>query len=633
MNALQTGSIVAFYHKQDLCLGIITACDTAFYLAETGTGESIRLQPKRILIQTSSPHQTSVDALNRFHAAVTACRIDIRPIHKILLQEQDFIPFEHIFPLSGITEDAERFALLFRIKAHPELFLYKHDLIRSRTAAETEEYLIQREEETKTLRFRQQITAFITEVFSGSTSILEPDSRQQLITELQQALRESRNEGILALIRAVDSPLSFEERILRLRLALEDISAQTDAVLALSGLPVCFSPALQQAQITRAAPVPQIDLTGRETFTIDDETTRDIDDAFSWAQTNRGYELGIHISCLSTLIEPADALWQEAIKRASALYLPTEEIPMLPPRLAWQEVSLIAGKRRNCLSLLVDLDPELRITGKRIVTAEISVDRRHTYIETDHHDDRQPFRQLMRLTSMLYQQRQPSGTDIPTLVYNTVVDNGLIHLKAFDPESPSRRMVAELMVLYNQTLADHARSHHIPVIYRNIREMEITTAEKRPFITSSVYHATQASHHPGINSTAYAHFTSPIRRAIDLINQAQIVADLYNLPAPYQSSALDDLIPYLENRLTLIKQTAYDSQRYWFLRYLRHQHLHHPISLQVIKYKRGICLAELLPWRKKFAIHTENAPPQTRDNQIILTHVDPEKRLVNGFFI
>ncbi len=642
MNAPQTGSIIAFYHRQNLCLGIITGHEKQAHRVETSEAESILLNHQRIILHTSEPVIEGSAGREAYHSVLSqfimsleeaADHLDPLTIREHLLAEHDFISLEQAFRIVQISDDVRRFACLRLIKDHPELFVFKHNLLRSRTPAETEEYWQKRSDAEKDGERRRQMTILIARILSGGTPDEEPSMIDNLLAELKQALIGSRTDGIIALIRSVDSSLNMEERIRRLRLALGDITAQTDGTTALSGLPVCFTSELSRRQFSHPRFLPHRVLEERFTFSIDDESTRDIDDAFSWMETADGYELGIHITDLTTLIDAGDAVWQEALLRVSSLYLPTEEIPMLPPLLAWQRGSLCTGEMRPCLSLILRLDPELQVTQSDICLNLIRIDRRYTYLEVDDSRAKEPFKQLFYLANAIRQKRQPEIRGGDNLIYNTVVDGGIIRLTAYDPDGPARSMVAELMVLYNQSLAEYAKDHQIPLIYRNIQSVEITDDDGVSSITSSAYHATSPKHHPGINSPAYAHLTSPIRRCIDLINQAQITAFYRQRPFPCEAETLEALIPYIENRLDLIRRTVYESQRYWFLRYLQKNHLYHPINLRVIKYKRGICTADLMPWRKRISIRTENAPPKSPDNQIIITKIDPEKRLVNGYFL
>ena len=73
------------------------------------------------------------------------------------------------------------------------------------------------------------------------------------------------------------------------------------------------------------------DLRDLALFSVDDQTTTDIDDAFSLTRTDAGPQLGIHITDLSAAVAPGSPLDETARERVSSLYFPETKIPMLPP--------------------------------------------------------------------------------------------------------------------------------------------------------------------------------------------------------------------------------------------------------------------------------------------------------------
>jgi exoribonuclease II len=65
-------------------------------------------------------------------------------------------------------------------------------------------------------------------------------------------------------------------------------------------------------------------------FSIDDESTTEIDDAFSVITTGNGYRVGIHIAAPALGIAPDSALDRVARDRLSTVYMPGNKITMLP---------------------------------------------------------------------------------------------------------------------------------------------------------------------------------------------------------------------------------------------------------------------------------------------------------------
>ena len=114
--------------------------------------------------------------------------------------------------------------------------------------------------------------------------------------------------------------------------------------------PLEFSPAAlsQTRQLASSPPAPdpyaawRRDLSNLPLITIDGEHTRDFDDALSLEELPEGWRLGIHISDVSTVVQPGAPLDQEAWERGTSIYLPERRLPMLPEEISEDLLSLLA---------------------------------------------------------------------------------------------------------------------------------------------------------------------------------------------------------------------------------------------------------------------------------------------------
>ncbi len=115
------------------------------------------------------------------------------------------------------------------------------------------------------------------------------------------------------------------------------------------------------------------DLRGLPTWAIDSETTRDRDDAFSLEADDRGYTLWIHVSDVAASIPRDSPLDREASRRGTTIYLPEGNIPMLPPAISENALSLSDAGDRPALTWQIRLDPEGGIQSYEIYRSLVRV--------------------------------------------------------------------------------------------------------------------------------------------------------------------------------------------------------------------------------------------------------------------
>ena len=90
----------------------------------------------------------------------------------------------------------------------------------------------------------------------------------------------------------------------------------------------------------------RVDLTELETFTIDSEYSKDLDDAVSLEKDGDNYVLYVSIADVSYYVKPRSSLFEEARKRTTSIYPANTVIPMLPTKLSNGVCSLNEGEKR-----------------------------------------------------------------------------------------------------------------------------------------------------------------------------------------------------------------------------------------------------------------------------------------------
>lgn len=101
-------------------------------------------------------------------------------------------------------------------------------------------------------------------------------------------------------------------------------------------------------------------------FSVDHETTKDIDDALSVSRFGRTSIIGIHITDVADTLynrlneDDRNTLFSFAMKRSSSTYTSDGSTPMLPPYLTYNELSLSQGNVRKSITLWVTFDNDTK---------------------------------------------------------------------------------------------------------------------------------------------------------------------------------------------------------------------------------------------------------------------------------
>ena len=107
------------------------------------------------------------------------------------------------------------------------------------------------------------------------------------------------------------------------------------------------------------------DLRKLRVFTIDPDSTKDLDDALSIQKNDDGsYDIGVHIADVSYFVKANSAMDRDARKRATSVYLVQRSVPMLPPTLSEQLCSLVPNQDRLAFSVVFTLSEEGRLIKK-----------------------------------------------------------------------------------------------------------------------------------------------------------------------------------------------------------------------------------------------------------------------------
>jgi ribonuclease R len=353
---------------------------------------------------------------------------------------------------------------------------------------------------------------------------------------------------------------------------ISDPSCDIRAAIAEFELNDSFPPeAVKEAQsfgtkVTAKEIADREDIREMECFTIDPDTAKDFDDALTLTKDRSGYHLGVHIADVSHYVSPNSALDLEAQERCNSTYFPNFCLPMLPPELSENLCSLKPNVNRLTLSVFMDFDAEGNLKKHRIARTVIYSAKRFTYREAKKVLDgekesphQKTLHLMVELCQLLKKKRYERGSlefAMPELVVK-VDEQGVPFGTDYIAYDVTHQMVEEFMLKANEMVALDLSEKGKDITYRvhdvpaeeNMKDFAILanafgfkvsdtptpkelqelfdeameTPHGQYLATSyirrmrlAVYSADNIGHY-GLGLTHYCHFTSPIRRYVDLV--------------------------------------------------------------------------------------------------------------------
>ena len=325
----------------------------------------------------------------------------------------------------------------------------------------------------------------------------------------------------------------------------------------------------------------RVDFRDRLAFTIDPETAKDYDDALT-VEADRAF---VHIADVSWFVEAGSPLDLGAADRASSVYVPGLVSPMLPPELSEELCSLRPHVDRLCVTVEIPL-PEGEPSFYRSV---IRSGARLTYGQAEailagreraEPEVGEALRRAETLAQMLRDRRFARGAlRVESSEVAFAFDGkGGVERAWRESEPHAHMLVEELMILANELVAGLLAGRRREALYRvherpdpqsvslllaRLEDLGVPTppAPERVGPADAAQLAGAASElvtdyvqrsgrgrdafpamvlqalkqarydprnlgHMGLASTAYCHFTSPIRRYPDLVVHRALLREL-----------------------------------------------------------------------------------------------------------
>jgi ribonuclease R len=314
----------------------------------------------------------------------------------------------------------------------------------------------------------------------------------------------------------------------------------------------------------------RVDLRDLPTFTVDPDTAKDFDDALSFRREEDGIRAWVHIADVSWFVGAGTPLDHGAARRSFSTYVPGLVAPMLPHELADDLCSLRPNLDRLCVT--VEIPPRGEPSFYRSI---IRSNERLTYGQAQRREASEPILDQLalndELANVLRARRFARGAlQVQSLEPVFSFDGtGGVADAWLEGEPHAHMLVEELMILANESVGAFLSSRNRPALYRVHEQPDPQAVEhliaklvdlgvptppvpspltpqlaarlageasklvttytaqsgrgKEAFPSLVLRALKQARYdpknlgHAGLASTAYCHFTSPIRRYPDLV--------------------------------------------------------------------------------------------------------------------
>lgn len=356
----------------------------------------------------------------------------------------------------------------------------------------------------------------------------------------------------------------------------------------------------------------RLDLRNDVIFTIDSESTKDMDDAISIKILDNGnYQLGVHIANVSHYIKKGSAIYEDAIKRGNSAYFANSVIPMLHFDISNGICSLNEDVDRLTKSCIMEINKKGKVVNYYITDSVIHSKKKMTYedinkifedgvIISEYLPYYDSLKILKELTTILKEKHEKDGyiafasNEIKTIVDNNDETLGFKNIH----QGIGQEMVEYSMIAANETVAGHVFWMRLPFIYRIHNEprekrieeaMEIAKkigyrfskikdmggshllqqvikqlSVKEEFQALSQFfvktmpralYSTENIGHFALALDFYTHFTSPIRRGCDLM--VHELLDLYDKDISYVNfEELEDELAIISEHISYTERQA-----------------------------------------------------------------------------
>ncbi len=569
------------------------------WIAIDSEGQSHKVRPQRVEYTVSGSLYQPADIPSFIREARTYIDPDSLEVAWEFLSEEaePATPLNLAELLFSEQQPVTCYAAYYLLSRDKIYFKKKGDHYEPRSASQVEEIKHQLEVQEQKEQEKQQFIAHLQQAIAGEKVEWSDGDRIKLETISKIVLFPDQSHRPAQDLLALVGKSSDAQRVFDLLVQIGWWSEHENLFLLRGSYPLQFSQRiLTVAQERLENPPPdsdeRLDLTHLKTYTIDDESTREIDDGLSIESLAEGQtRIWIHIADPTRLVSSGDELDQEARRRSTSLYLPTGMISMFPPELATGPMSLVQGETCAALSFGVVLDETGAIADCQIKSTLVKPTYRLTYDDVDEMlqlgvTDEPEIIELAEWAETRRAYRKAQGSIEILMPESSIKVNNKedVTIELLD-SSVSRQLVAEMMILAGEITGRYASEHNLPLPFRGQPQPELPPEEELMVLPPGPVRycairrcmprsemGTNPMRHASLGLDSYIQVTSPIRRYTDLVAHFQLKAHLRGEPLPFTKESLQEILFSIGTSVYEAIQIERQTNRYWSFEYLkRHQ--------------------------------------------------------------
>ncbi|HME99480.1 MAG TPA: RNB domain-containing ribonuclease [Terriglobia bacterium] len=636
------GRIIEFLDAEQLHVAYVRRQDHDRLHVIDPRGRNLSVSGDRVVVVHRATAEGDFPAIARQISDKVSARqseVDVELLWQSLGGTQREMQPAELAEIFFAEDSPEAASAVFRALSEDNVFFKrKGSQFLARSVEQVSTELTRRQRQREREQIRERTSSIISQLLKQKKAAI-PSDAGPILDRIQNWLRYRTGDEVGGLLEEIAGPTRARDAAYEILARAGRIDTSLDRFLIMAGIETEFPH--QLIDVTKQlAPFShdeaRFDYQNALAFTIDDEDTREVDDALSVVHRGAEIIVGIHIADVSAFVEKGDLLDVEAARRSSTIYLPATTVRMFPERLSTDLASLNSGSPRPAYTVEVRFDEQGHRLGYRIALTTVNVEKRFSYDESDRAFDagNTSLQTLHRIAQQLHDERAARGAITfrrPELKIR--ITGGEIEIKKINNNSPSRFIVSEMMILANGLSADFASVNALPVIYRTQEPRDAVAIEEAPAVEALAFEKLRKTFkrsrlsltpglHSGLGLSAYTQASSPIRRYADLVTQRQFTSMLRGGAIPHGREELLRILVTAEAAEQEIRTIEDRSTNYWLLEYLSRYKKDEQLSAVVLDLKGNIEIEDFY-LRGKVAAGNKLQPGEVV--QVRIESIEPEK--------